>query len=83
MCCLSPYVVVVFTSLWGLCFCWQDCHYAAVAAVVGELYCAVNQRIERVVAAHAYILAGIMNRTSLADDDVACYASLAATYLNA
>ena len=50
---------------------------------MSELHCAVNQRIERVVATHAYVLTGVMYCTSLADYDVACYASVAATNLYA
>ena len=66
-----------------LCLCGLYGYYATVATVVGEFHRAVNEGIQRVVAAHAYIFARIVDRAALADDDVACYASLAAAYLDA
>lgn len=44
---------------------------------------AVNECVKRVVLTHTYVLSGIVNRTALANDDVAGYAGLAAPNLNA
>ena len=66
-----------------LCLCGLYGYYATVATVVGEFHRAVNEGIQRVIAAHANVLARVVNRAALADDDVACYAGLAATYLDA
>ena len=56
---------------------------AAVAVSAVEGNNAVFERIERVVLAHADILAGIVNRTALTDDDVTGDALLTAPDLNA
>ena len=66
-----------------LCLCGHYCYNAALATIVVEIDGAVNECIEGVVAAHADVLAGIVNSTSLAYYDVACYTSLATIYLYA
>jgi hypothetical protein len=64
-----------------LCLCGLYCYHTAVTAVVGKLDCTVNECIEGMVAAHADILAGIVNSAPLAYDDVAGYTSLTTTNL--
>ena len=64
-----------------LCLCGLYCYHTAVTAVVGKLDCTINKCIEGVVAAHADILAGIVNSAPLAYDDVAGYTSLTTTNL--
>jgi hypothetical protein len=64
-----------------LCLCGLYGYHTAVTAVVGKLDCTVNECIEGVVAAHADILAGIVNSAPLAYDDVAGYTSLTTTNL--
>ena len=56
---------------------------AAFASVVAEAYCAVDQGIERVIATHAHILAGIVDSATLTNEHVACYACLATPNLYA
>ncbi len=56
---------------------------ATVALAAVESNNTVNESEERVVLAHAYILAGIVNRTALTNDDVASYAGLSTPNLNA
>lgn len=55
---------------------------AAVAVATLESNNAVNECEERVILAHAYVLAGIVNRAALANDNVAGCAGLATPNLN-
>ena len=55
---------------------------AAVALTALEHHHTVGEGEERVVAAHTYVFAGIVNRAALANDDVAGSASLATPDLN-
>lgn len=48
-----------------------------------ELNRAVNQREKSVILTHSDIHAGIMDRTSLADDDIASFGELTAENLDA
>ena len=57
-------------------------HDAAVAVAAVESNRSVNEGEERVVLAHADVLAGIVHGTALANDDVAGDALLAAPNLN-
>lgn len=54
----------------------------AVKAAMESNY-TVNECIERVILAHAYVLTGIVSGAALANEDVAGYARLAAPNLNA
>ena len=56
---------------------------AAVSFTALEVYYAVNEGIKRMVAAHAYVLAGMMYSTALTHDDVTSDAGLATPNLNA
>ncbi len=47
-----------------------------------ERYRAFNKGIKRMITAHSDILARIVSRTTLTDDDIACLAILAAPNLN-
>ena len=58
-------------------------NHAAVAIAAMEGNHAVNECVKRVVLTHTYVLSGIVNRTALANDDVAGYAGLSAPNLNA
>lgn len=58
-------------------------NYATVSLTALERYDAIGERIERVVAAHTDILAGIVHSATLANDDVAGDASLTTPNLNA
>ena len=55
---------------------------AAVALTALEHHHTVGEGEERVVAAHTYVFAGIVDRAALANDDVAGDASLATPDLN-
>lgn len=55
---------------------------AAVAVATVESYRTVYESVERVVAAHAYVLTGIVHRAALAYDDVTGHACLATPNLN-
>jgi hypothetical protein len=55
---------------------------AVATATAREGNNAVGEGIERVVAAHTYVLTGIVYRTALANNDVAGHAVLAAPNLN-
>lgn len=56
---------------------------AAVSFTALEVNYAVNEGIKRMVAAHAYVLAGMMYSTALTHDDVTSDAGLATPNLNA
>ena len=56
---------------------------AAVLAAFVEFHHAVDESVERVVLAHADVLAGVVGCAALADDDVAGDAFLTAKNLNA
>lgn len=56
---------------------------AAVAVATMEAHRAVNEGEQRVVAAHADVLARVMHSAALANDDVACHTCLAAKDLHA
>ena len=58
-------------------------NYAAVAIAAMEGNHAVNECVKRVVLTHTHVLSGIVNRTALANDDVAGNAGLSAPNLNA
>src|ERR1700680_4246632 len=62
---------------------WRDTDPAAMAAFVVELDDAGDLRVERVVAAHADILAGVEVRSALADDDRSARYELAGEALHA
>ena len=66
----------------GFCF-GEHGNHAAVAVAAVEVYRAINECIERVILAHAYIFAGIVHRTALTHDNVACDAGLSTPNLNA
>lgn len=55
---------------------------AAVAVATMESHRTVYECVERVVAAHAYVLTGIVHRATLANDDVTGHAGLATPNLN-
>lgn len=55
----------------------------SAVAFLGERNGSVNQGEERVVFTHAHILAGIMHRTPLTDDDVARLGKFAAEQFHA
>ena len=60
-------------------------HYAHVRLVLtllAERNRSVNEREQRVVLTHTYILTGVVNRTTLADDDVAGLSELTAEQLD-
>lgn len=87
--CLSQNHVIIYYAL-ALDLCFGRNFYGNHAAVcpatvfaATEANNAVYQCVERVVAAHTYILAGVVGRTALANDDVAGDATLSSPNLNA
>ena len=84
---LSPVKFLVKHFL-ALCFC--DRFYRNKASVVTthvatflECHHAVNQGVKRVVFSHAHIRAGIVDRSALANDDVASHTLLSTENLYA
>lgn len=66
--------------------CFGGGHYRNVAfafATLLETYCTIYQCIESVVRTHAYVVARVVNCTSLTNDDIACLASLTTKDLHA
>ena len=61
----------------------DDADVAAVFAAFVEFHHTVDQGVERVVFAHADVLAGVVGGAALTHDDVAGDALLTAKYLNA
>lgn len=60
-------------------------NHADVAAVLSafvELHHAVDEGVQGVILAHTHVLAGVVGRAALADDDVAGDALLTAKNLN-
>ena len=55
----------------------------ASALTFCEGYSAVDEGIESVVFAHAYILSGVVNCAALTFDDVACFSILTTEYFDA
>ncbi len=73
-------------SFFSICKSLLGGDYADVAAVLTafvELHHAVDEGVESVVLTHADVLAGIMDGTALADDDIAGDALLTTENLNA
>ena len=70
-------------------FCWcvllggDNADKGTILTAFVELHHTVDEGVERMVLAHTDILAGIVGRTALADDDVAGDALLTAENLNA
>ena len=63
----------------GLCFAYGlHVDELATVAAFGELHRAVNEGIESVVFAHAYVQTGVVYSTALALEDVACFGILSA-----
>ena len=54
----------------------------AAFLAAGEHHCAVNERVDGVILAHAYIQAGMMHCTTLTLDDAACFGKLTTENLN-
>ena len=52
-------------------------------SLLAEYYCTVNQREEGVILTHTYVVTRIVNRTSLTNDDVACFSELTTEKFNA
>ena len=65
-------------SRYGNDFAGQNRHKRTVLAAFLERYFAINEGEQRVVLAHAHVLAGVVLGTALTHDDVAGYQSLAA-----
>jgi hypothetical protein len=60
----------------------QYAHCGAVQTTLLEGNNTVGESIQRVIAAHAYVLTGVMTCTALAHDDITCDALLATENLN-
>ena len=70
----------------GLCFSFQRKYRNETSVLrtsLFEAYCSVYQCVKSVVLTHAYVVARVVNRTSLTDNDVTGLADLAAEYLYA
>ena len=52
-------------------------------SLLAEYYCTVYQREEGVILTHTYVVTRIVNRTSLTNDDVACFSELTTEKFNA
>ena len=82
-------VVLLFLSLKScgigeLCFSFYNNRYdTAVAVATLEDNSTISESIEGVVATHTYVLARVMNGTTLTNDDVASLAGLSTPNLNA
>ena len=61
----------------------DDADERAVLTAFVELHDAVDEGVEGVILAHADVLAGVVDRAALTDDDVAGDALLTAENLNA
>ena len=53
-----------------------NAYVRTIVALLGEYYCTINQCEEGVVLAHTYVLAWVVNCTTLTNDDVACLSKL-------
>ena len=58
-------------------------HSTAVETTFPELYGTIYESIESVVLAHSNVCAGVVTSTTLANDDVACYALFTSENLDA
>ena len=62
-----------------LCFgLWLYRNHTAVSVATMKLHYTFNKGIQGMIATHSHVFTGIMNRTTLAYDDVTCYAGLSA-----
>ena len=52
-------------------------------SLLAEYHCTVYQRKEGVILTHTYVVTRIVNRTSLTNDDVACFSELTTEKFNA
>jgi len=66
-----------------LSLCGSHIDEATSVAALGEEHRAVNESVDSVILAHAYILARVVHCTALTLDDVTCLASLTAKNLDA
>ena len=67
-----------------LCFsnrCWHDRYRAAIFATTLENNNSIDESVERVILANAYILARIVLCATLAYDDITCFYFLATEVL--
>ena len=77
------YVVVMALREKALCLC-HGLHVDVTAAffTAGEHNCAVNESVDGVILAHAYVETGVMHCAALTFDNVACLGELTAKNLN-
>lgn len=76
----APPVVVLFPK--ELCLDGSDVDELASFLTDGKEYIAVDEGVERVILAHAYVEAGMVDCAALTLDDVACLGKLTTKNLN-
>ena len=79
----SSHRELLFLRAFGVLLCQgQNAYIGLVLTLLAERNRSVNEGKQRVVLTHTYILTGVVNRTTLADDDVAGLSELTAEQLD-